>query len=94
MPVDKCHKDHYLKSQVLRCFDLQYAAIIMDKKWDSGLGATVSYLCLQKKARKRKTTPTCAETLRSPDDVPSDSGYVNSAANSKPRGRYPVMKNL
>lgn len=37
---------------------------------------------------------TCADTLRRPDDVPSDSGYVNSAANSKPSGRYPVMKKL
>lgn len=29
-----------------------------------------------------------------PDDVPSGSGYVNSAANSNPTGKYPVMKNL
>lgn len=30
---------------------------------------------------------TCAEQLRRPDEVPSDSGYVSSTANSKPRGR-------
>lgn len=55
------------------------------------------YLVLKREEKEKKKnhrTPTCAETLRSPDDVPSDSGYVNSAANSKPRGRYPVMKNL
>lgn len=37
---------------------------------------------------------TWAKALRSPDEVPSDSGYVISTANSKPMGRYPVMKNL
>lgn len=30
---------------------------------------------------------TCAEQLRRPEEVPSDSGYVSSTANSKPRGR-------
>lgn len=40
------------------------------------------------------TTLTCAEAFSNPDEVPSDSGKVNSAANSKPTGRYPVIKNL
>lgn len=30
---------------------------------------------------------TCTEQLRRPEEVPSDSGYVSSTANSKPRGR-------
>jgi len=37
---------------------------------------------------------TWAEALSNPLEVPSDSGKVISAANSKPTGRYPVMKNL
>lgn len=35
----------------------------------------------------RSLNCTCAEQLRSPDEVPSDSGYVSSTANSKPSGR-------
>jgi hypothetical protein len=30
---------------------------------------------------------TCADAFRSPDDVPADTGYVISAANSKPTGK-------
>ena len=37
---------------------------------------------------------TCADAFSSPEDVPSDSGNVNSAANSNPTGRYPVMVSL
>lgn len=37
---------------------------------------------------------TWAEALSKPDEVPSGSGNVSSAANSKPTGKYPVMKNL
>lgn len=32
--------------------------------------------------------------FKRPEEVPSGAGYVISAANSKPTGRYPVMKNL
>ena len=31
--------------------------------------------------------------FKRPEEVPSGSGYVNSAANSKPTGKYPVMNN-
>ena len=44
--------------------------------------------------REDVTWITWAEPLSRPDEVPSDSGKVSSTANSKPRGRYPVMKNL
>lgn len=37
---------------------------------------------------------TWAEQLSRPEEVPSPSGKVSSTANSKPSGRYPVMKNL
>lgn len=36
---------------------------------------------------------TCAEEFRRPHELPSGSGYVTSAANSNPTGKYPVMKN-
>lgn len=42
----------------------------------------------------RMTPKMLAEQLRSPEDVISGSGYVNSAANSKPTAKYPVTKNL
>ena len=37
---------------------------------------------------------TWADAFNKPLEVPSDSGKVISAANSNPRGKYPVMKNL
>lgn len=37
---------------------------------------------------------TWTTAFNNPLDVPSDSGYVNSAANSNPTGKYPVMKKL
>jgi hypothetical protein len=39
------------------------------------------------------TPNTCADPLRSPEVVPSAMGKVSSAANSKPIGKYPVIKN-
>lgn len=37
---------------------------------------------------------TWAEAFRRPEAVPSAIGKVSSDANSKPIGKYPVMKNL
>lgn len=37
---------------------------------------------------------TCAEQFSSPEDRPSDIGYVISAANSNPMGKIAVAKNL
>ena len=48
----------------------------------------------KKKEKKREFSNTWAEAFKSPLEVPSDSGKVISAANSNPRGKYPVMKNL
>lgn len=45
------------------------------------------YRITARQGAKIKQGPTCADTLRRPDDTPSDSGYVSSTANSKPKGR-------
>jgi hypothetical protein len=45
------------------------------------------YRITARQGAKKKQVPTCADTLRRPDDTPSDSGYVSSTANSNPRGR-------
>ncbi len=41
---------------------------------------------------KIKFLVTCADVFSKPHEVPSLSGYVTSAASSKPTGKYPVMK--
>lgn len=49
----------------------------------------LSHFCICYYVNNSTRTPnsTCAEQLRSPEEVPSDSGYVSSTANSKPSGR-------
>lgn len=53
------------------------------RMWEQSSGAEL----LGIQTRSELLSLTCAEQLRRPEEVPSDSGYVSSTANSKPRGR-------
>lgn len=65
--------------------DLPLADGEEDSKHLSEVGDSQKLLAIL--ANSQGLGPTCAEQLRSPEEVPSDSGYVSSTANSKPRGR-------